>query len=228
MGLRRSTQPGLVLRSRTLSAVAGTTARQQGRAADCGRRDGNPLRRGREKDRSCRRKKRAGLCRNADRRMRKTQAGRLAGESNPVMHTQVGRSGDPAIRRSGDPAIRRSGDPAIRRSGIIVPTNRQSVAACQARRENPLHAHGDGAKRGADCHQSFSYRGHRSSPCLLLRARHDFRAPAGDCLYSCLKNYGEGGKKSMWKWSRRNLIARPGLMGNSGRWPTAPGWRGSE
>ena len=31
--------------------------------------------------------------------------------------TQVGRSGDPAIRRSGDPAIRRSGDPAIRRSG---------------------------------------------------------------------------------------------------------------
>ena len=48
---------------------------------------------------------------------RKAQAGRLAGESDPVMHTQVGRSGDPAIRRSGDPAIRRSGDPAIRRSG---------------------------------------------------------------------------------------------------------------
>ena len=85
--------------------------------ADGGRQDGNPLRRGREKDRSCRRRNRAGGYRSADRRMRKTQAGRLAGESSPVPKTQVRRSGDPAIRRSGDPAIRRSGDPAIRRSG---------------------------------------------------------------------------------------------------------------
>ena len=81
--------------------------------ADGGRRDANPLRRGREKDRSCRRRKRAGGYRSACRRMRKTQAGRLAGESSPVLKTQVRRSGDPAIRRSGDPAIRRSGDPAI-------------------------------------------------------------------------------------------------------------------
>ncbi|KKZ14713.1 MAG: hypothetical protein TH68_04290 [Candidatus Synechococcus spongiarum 142] len=52
-------------------------AQQQGRTADCGRQDGNPLRRGREKDRSCRRKKRAGGCRNANRRMRKTQAAKV-------------------------------------------------------------------------------------------------------------------------------------------------------
>ncbi len=88
-------------------AAAGRAGLKTGRAADCGR----------EKDRSCRRKKRASGYRSACRRMQKIQAGRLAGESSPRMQTQVGRSGDPAIRRSGDPAIRRSGDPAIRRSG---------------------------------------------------------------------------------------------------------------
>ena len=47
----------------------------------------------------------------------KTQAGRLADESDPVMRTQVGRPGDPATRRPGDPATRRPGDPATRRPG---------------------------------------------------------------------------------------------------------------
>ncbi len=98
------------------AAAAGRTGPRTGRAADGGRQDGNPLRRGREKDRSCRRKKRAGGCRNAD-RMRKTQAGKLAGESSSVLKTQVRRPGDPATRRPGDPATRRPGDPATRRPG---------------------------------------------------------------------------------------------------------------
>ena len=96
---------------------AGKATPAAGRAADCGRRHGNPLRRGRQKDRSCRRKKRAGGCRNACRRMQKIQAGRRSALGGATMKTQEARSGDPAIRRSGDPAIRRSGDPAIRRSG---------------------------------------------------------------------------------------------------------------
>ena len=96
---------------------AGKATPAAGRATDCGRRHRRPPRRGREKNRSCRGKKRAGGCRNASRRMRKIQAGRRSALGGATMKTQEARSGDPAIRRSGDPAIRRSGDPAIRRSG---------------------------------------------------------------------------------------------------------------
>ena len=99
------------------AAAAGRAGPAAGRAVDCERRHGNPPRRGREKDRSCQRRKRAGGCRNASRRMQKIQAGRRSVLGGSTMKTQEARSGDPAIRRSGDPAIRRSGDPAIRRSG---------------------------------------------------------------------------------------------------------------
>ena len=100
------------------AAAAGRAGPAAGRAVDCERRHGNPPRRGRERERSCQRRKRAGGCRNdRGRRRKRIQAGRRSALGGATMKTQEARSGDPAIRRSGDPAIRRSGDPAIRRSG---------------------------------------------------------------------------------------------------------------
>ena len=102
------------------------------------------------------------MCRSACRRMRKIQAGRLAGESDPVMHTQVARSGDPAIRRSGDPAIRRSGDPAIRRSGD--PAIRRSGDPAIRRSGDPaIRRSGDPAIR-----RSGDYGFGALSPCQVL------------------------------------------------------------
>ena len=101
-------------------AAAGRAARRRGpgagRAADAGRHGGRPRRRGRREDRSCRKEKSAAGLKSAV-RQKKNQAGRLAGKSGPMMHTQVGRPGDPATRRPGDPATRRPGDPATRRPG---------------------------------------------------------------------------------------------------------------
>ena len=154
---------------------AGKATPAAGRAADCGRRHGNPLRRGRQKDRSCRRKKRAGGCRNACRRMQKIQAGRRSALGGATMKTQEARSGDPAIRRSGDPAIRRSGDPAIRRSGdpairrsgdpaIRHYTKGNPLSSCQPMHETIFRTPGDGCKRcaqRADPISSFLEYGHR-------------------------------------------------------------------
>ncbi len=67
----------------------------------------------RKRDQSCREYR----GRSAVRRSGKIQAGRLEGESGPMMQTQIGRPGDPATRRPGDPATRRPGDPATRRPG---------------------------------------------------------------------------------------------------------------
>ncbi len=89
--------------------------------------DAPPLRRGRRKDRNCRRKNAAGGTRSARRRRRKSQAGRMDGPAGAAMQTRscrradaggaTRRPGDPATRRPGDPATRRPGDPATRRPG---------------------------------------------------------------------------------------------------------------
>ena len=71
--------------------MAGRAGPKIGRVADCGRQDGNA--RGQKRERSCRRKKRAGGCRNADRRMQKTQAGRRSALGGATMKTQEGRLG---------------------------------------------------------------------------------------------------------------------------------------
>ncbi len=159
------------------TAAAGRAGPAAGRAADCGRRDGRPPRRGRERDRSCQGKKRAGGCRNARWRMRKIQAGRRSALGGATMKTQEARSGDPAIRRSGDPAIRRSGDPAIRRSGD--PAIRRSGDPAIRRSGDPaIRRSGDPAIRRLwvdsglvkPCAKLFSVRP-AIPPCLLPNAR---------------------------------------------------------
>ena len=157
------------------AAAAGRAGPAAGRAVDCERRHGNPPRRGRERERSCQRRKRAGGCRNdRGRRRKRIQAGRRSALGGATMKTQEARSGDPAIRRSGDPAIRRSGDPAIRRSGDPAirrsgdpairrsgdPAIRRSgdpairhytkgspLSPCQPMHEIIFHAHGGGRNR---------------------------------------------------------------------------------
>ena len=96
-------------------AAAGQAARPRGHGEPDGRRSLHRRqdRHARNQGRSCRKYR----GRSAVRRKRKAQAGRLAGESGPMMRTQVGRPGDPATRRPGDPATRRPGDPATRRPG---------------------------------------------------------------------------------------------------------------
>ena len=67
-GRRNSNQPRepkLKTRRRTQGTAAGRAGSGAGRPADCGRRHGNLRRRGRERDRSCRRVKRARGWRNA-------------------------------------------------------------------------------------------------------------------------------------------------------------------
>ncbi len=166
------------------TAAAGRAGPRTGRAADCGRQHGNPPRRGRERERSCQRKKRAGGCRNARGRMRKIQAGRRSALGGTTMKTHqsgdpaIRRSGDPAIRRSGDPAIRRSGDPAIRRSGdpAIILSGGSPLSPCQALSEIIFRAPSDGRKRHqrADHMSSFVEDDHRdlSDPVARFAGAH--------------------------------------------------------
>ncbi len=173
------------------AAAAGQAGPRTDRAADCGRRHGRPLRRGRERERSCRGKKRAGGWRNARWGSGKTQAGRRIALGGATMKTQEARSGDPAIRRSGDPAIRRSGDPAIRRSGD--PAIRRSgdynvvrdLSTCQG-----LRAHGDGRAQSADCRACFVEEDHRIVSEPDARPAHETHAHAEHHLFRIVQTVG--------------------------------------
>ena len=108
--------------------------------------DAPPLRRGRRKDRNCRRKNAAGGTRSARRRRRKSQAGRMDGPAGAAMQTRSCRRADAggATRRPGDPATRRPGDPATRRPGDHYTVGTLS-GACQPR---IAHRRNGGGERG--------------------------------------------------------------------------------
>ena len=107
--------------------MAGRAARPISRGAGGGpRKSHTRQRRGaRKRDRDCREYRGASGLRSAGRRRRKTQAGRLAGESGPIRKTQIGRPGDPATRRPGDPATRRPGIIPGTSSQLVKPKPRE-------------------------------------------------------------------------------------------------------